>query len=47
MDEEKKEEIEELKDDGKIHFPLSGLFIVGGIIILMIVCIVLIFVFRK
>ena len=50
MSEEKKvEEIkeEELKDNGKIHFPISELFIIGGIIILMIVCIVLIFVFKK
>ena len=49
MEEEKKveEEKEELKDDGRIHFPISGLFVIGGIIILMIVCIVLIFVFRK
>ena len=47
MDEERKNEVEEIKDDGKIHFPLSGIFVIGGIIIFMIVCIVLIFVFRK
>ena len=40
-------EEEELEDDGKIHFPKSGLFLIGGIIFLMIICIVLILVLRK
>lgn len=38
--EELEQEKEELKDDGKIHFPLSGLFLIGGIVLLMIACIV-------
>lgn len=45
MDEEK-EIKEERNDDGKIHFPLSGLFIISGIILLMVVCIILIFIFK-
>ena len=50
MEEEKK--VEEIKeempvDDGKIHFPMMGLYIIGGIIILMIICVVLILVFKK
>ena len=31
---------EELKDDEKIHFPVGGMFVIGGIVLLMIVCIV-------
>lgn len=42
VDEEPMEE-----DDGKVHFPKAGFFIIGGIILLMIVCIILIFVFKK
>ena len=32
--------IEELKDDGKIHFPMSGVFVIGGLVLLMVACIV-------
>ena len=43
MDEEKKTEIEEeLKDDGKIHFPLAGIIIIGVLAIAMIVCLIII-----
>lgn len=42
VDEEPMEE-----GDGKVHFPKTGFFIIGGIILLMIVCIILIFVFKK
>ena len=34
-------------DDGKVHFPKTGFFIIGGIVLLMAICIILIFVFRK
>ena len=33
---------EELKDDGKIHFPAGGFFLIGGIVLLMIACIIVI-----
>ena len=39
---EKEDLIEEEEIDNKIHFPKSGLFIIGGIIFLMIACIVVI-----
>ena len=35
---EKEDLIEEEEIDNKIHFPKSGLFIIGGIIFLMIAC---------
>lgn len=44
MEEERKEieevDAEEPADDGKIHFPLSGIIIIGTITLLMIVCII-------
>ena len=42
---EKKEE-EQLVDDGKIHFPKAGPIIIGVLLLLMIICVILIFVFR-
>lgn len=52
MEEEKQvEEIQdnqkEIVDDGKIHFPISGVFIIIGLVTLMIICVILILVFRK
>ena len=41
-----KEEQEELVDDGKIHFPISGIIVIGVIVVLMVVCITSILVFR-
>lgn len=41
------EQDEELKDDGKIHFPLMGLVISGVLIVLMIICIIVILATRK
>ncbi len=45
MEEEKKElEVEEQQPSvkGKIDFPVSGIIIIGSLVILMIVCIILI-----
>ena len=56
MEEERKEvveteevqEVEEnLVDDGKVHFPVAGLIIIGTISLLMIICFVIILVVRK
>ena len=38
---------EELKDDGKIHFPVGGFFLIGGIALLMIACIIVLIVLRN
>ena len=46
MEEKKKEleevETEEEKDTGKIEFPISGIIVIGVLLVLMIVCMVLI-----
>lgn len=38
----KNEVVEELEDDGKIHFPLAGLIIVGVIVLAMVICLIII-----
>ena len=39
------DESEELKDDGKVHFPVFGVAIIGGLVLLMVVCIIMIAIF--
>ena len=47
MDEKELENnIEEIKDDGKIHFPVFGLVVVSVLIVLMIICVVVILLTR-
>ena len=38
---------EQVEDNGKIHFPKSGLFIIGGLVLLMIACVVAIIILRN
>ncbi len=45
--EEEREEQEELVDDGKVHFPISGLIVIGIISLLMAICLVVILVVRN
>ena len=47
MEEEKEvEQIEEIKDDGKIHFPISGIIISGVLLLIIIALVVVILILR-
>ena len=41
MSEEKEvQEVENIEDNGKIHFPVAGLIVIGVLVALMIACVV-------
>ena len=47
MEEEKKENIEEIKDDSKVEFPIAGFIIIGAIALIMVALVVVILVLRN
>ena len=42
--EEERQEVEEIKDDGKVHFPVAGFIVIGVISVLMMICFIVLLV---